>query len=153
MKTMWAVAVLAVALSTSACDSTHKTAGTGGPGATPGAALPRITIVRTGGIAGVNDTLAVEPTGAWTATDKAGKQRSGQLTTAQVDSLRPLAADPALAGEAGQSRAPSNCADAFNYVVTVGSERIAYEDCPGPDEPVATAKLVAQVISVLAGNS
>jgi hypothetical protein len=151
MKSLWAVAVLAIALSVSACDNGQKGTDTGGP--STAAALPQITIVRTGGFAGVNDKLVIGPDGAWTATDKLDRRRSGQLTPDQIATVRALATAPALAAEAGRTVGPSNCLDAFNYAVTVGAQQVGYVDCPndtGP--PAATVALVTKVQQLTAGG-
>jgi hypothetical protein len=89
-----------------------------------------VTVHRTGGIAGLDDTVTVEPDGRWTATSRRASARSGQLTDAQRDRLRALTSDPRLAGEAGASPGRTRCADTFNYTVTVGSSRVSYTDCP-----------------------
>jgi hypothetical protein len=127
----------------SACASTSSP-GTGTSSPTSG--LPHLTVHRSGGIAGVSDTLTVEPSGAWSATDKAGHQRHGQLTAGQIGTLTPLTTDPRLAAEATRATGRSQCADAFNYTVAVANLQIAYTDCPAdPDQPTATMALVHQL--------
>src|SRR5512139_2365643 len=83
------------------CAST--TGGPGSSGGSPSASSPSavaITIEKTGGIAGVRDTVQVDALGGWTRSDKTGKTTSGQLTAAQATELQALAADPKLATEA-----------------------------------------------------
>src|SRR5215467_901448 len=128
MKIWWSVAVLAAVLTASACDNRQNGPDNSRPSSA--AALPSITVVRTGGIAGVNDKLVIGPDGAWTATDKRGTTRTGQLTADQIAAVRALATAPGLAGEAGHTAGPSNCADAFDYAVTVGPRQVGYVDCP-----------------------
>jgi hypothetical protein len=148
MRALCGVAVLAAVLSTSACANRQKESDTGGPGG-----LPPITIVRTGGFAGVNDKLTVQPDGAWASTDKLDRKRSGQLTPDQVATVRVLATAPALAAEAGRTAGASNCVDAFNYAVTVGSRQVGYVDCPNDAGlPAATIALVQQVLQLTAGG-
>jgi hypothetical protein len=108
-----------------------------------GAALPAITLRRTGGIAGVSDTVTVDPGGAWTATDKAGRRRTGRLTADQIAQVRALAVDPRLAAEARRSPGPSRCQDAFQYAVTAGATTVTYVDCPSDERPPAAEALVA----------
>jgi len=143
------VLMVAVLCGLAACASSHVTGGSGGPGgsgATGAAALPAISVQRTGGFAGVNDSLTVDPHGMWTKTDKTGAQHTGQLAAADLAALRALAADPRLTAEAAQTRAPSNCSDAYNYVVMVGTAKVAYTDCPSDaDQPAATIALVARL--------
>ena len=146
------VLMAAVLCGLTACASSHVTggpAGSAGPGAsgTTGAAgLPAISVQRTGGFAGVNDSLTVDPRGMWTKTDKTGVQRTGQLAAADLAALRALATDPRLPAEAARTRAPSHCSDAYNYVVTVGAAKVAYTDCPSDaDQPAATIALVTRL--------
>jgi len=109
-----------------------------------------VVVHRTGGIAGMDDTVTVKPDGSWTATSRRGAStRMGQLTDAQRDQLRTLAADPRLGQEAGSTPGKTKCADAFNYTVTVGAHLVAYTDCPTDQTPPAAsavAKLVMQLI-------
>ncbi|RAG84276.1 hypothetical protein DN069_17435 [Streptacidiphilus pinicola] len=108
---------------------------------------PPITLQRTGGFAGLKDTVFLDPRGAWTVTDRAGAQTTGELTAVQVAAVMTLAADPQLASEAGRTPAPSRCTDAYHYILTVGTARISYADCPAdPDQPVASMALVRQLL-------
>src|SRR5882724_9724686 len=79
------------------------------------AGIPAITVVKTGGIAGVHDTLHIESSGSWTLTDKSGATKNGRLTADDVAALKTLAADPRLLSEANATRAATKCRDAFNY--------------------------------------
>ena len=109
-----------------------------------------VVVHRTGGIAGFDDTVTVEPDGRWTATSRRASARSGQLTDAQRDQLRTLAADPRLEREAGTGPGKTKCADAFNYTVTVGSRRVAYTDCPtDPGPPPAASAIAALVMKLI----
>ncbi|MGS2613117.1 protealysin inhibitor emfourin [Micromonospora sp. LZ34] len=99
-----------------------------GPAVTP--AGGRVVLTRTGGFAGRGDTVTVEPDGRWTAVDRAGSRRSGQLDRADLDRLRRLVADPRLTAEAGRAAAPTGCRDAFSYRLTVGRTETGYVDCP-----------------------
>lgn len=109
-----------------------------------------VSVHKTGGIAGVDETLTVDAKGAWTQTTRTGTT-SGQLTDIQVKALQELASDPRLQTEARRSTPATNCADAFNYTVRIDSVEIQYVDCPGDaDLPLATMALVAylgQVVS------
>jgi hypothetical protein len=89
-------------------------------------------VLRTGGFAGVSDKYTVTPQGALTVTTRAGTVNR-QLSPADLDRLRALAADPALATEAkaGRTDITSRCRDGFNYSVTVGSSTISGTDCGG----------------------
>jgi len=122
--------------------------GTGGTGGTG----PWLTLLRTGGLAGVHDQVTVDASGHWTATDKAGRSRTGQLDQSTVDGLRALAADPRLAAQASRSAGPSRCQDAFTYTLTVSGRRLSYVDCPAdPDQPDAWKAVVDLVARSVLG--
>jgi hypothetical protein len=119
--------------------------------AAPEAAVPtlnRITVMRTGGIAGVMQQVVVTPDGRWVHTDRrTGRTRQGRLTDAQRAEIARLAADPALAGEArAVATRGAACNDAFAYAVTVGELTIRYDQCPGAGARPVTERLVAAVL-------
>lgn len=131
-----------------ASQSAGAAAHSSGSGSTPEAApLPPIVVQRTGGFAGRKDTVTVDPTGAWSATDRGGTQKAGSLTPAQLTTIRALATDPRLPAEAGQRRPPTRCRDAFAYQLTVGGTHIEYVDCPADaDQPTASIALVKALV-------
>ncbi|NUT38161.1 MAG: hypothetical protein HOV79_34360 [Hamadaea sp.] len=108
---------------------------------TPAARFTALDVRRAGGIAGVDDRVAVSAQGAWSASGKAGSAKQGTLSQSQLDTLIAYAADPRLAKEATEQRAPTACRDAFSYVVTVDALTVAYVDCPtdGPSPQVASS--------------
>lgn len=109
---------------------------------------PHITVQRSGGFAGLKDTIDLAPSGTWTATTKGGAQRSGELAPEQTTRIHTLAADPRIAAEAAASRPPTRCRDAFSYILTVGAVRVVFVDCPSdPGQPAASLALVKQVLS------
>lgn len=151
-----AAAVIAGLLTVAACSSRGSGPAAPGPppGTSAGAGSPRITVQRTGGLAGVQETVVVAPDGAWTASGGAGAGRGGRLTAAQLAGIRTLAADPRLAGEAARTPERTRCSDAFEYVLTVGSERVGYADCPADaDRPAASMALVGRVLAVTAATA
>lgn len=102
-----------------------------------------ITIRKSGGIAGVNDTLVVDAQGHWTRTSKTGGTKTGQLTPEQLAQAAKLATDPRLIAEAqAPPPSPTNCADAFVYAVSIGSATVSYSDCGAGSPPPATTELV-----------
>ncbi|KAB1924691.1 hypothetical protein F8280_13150 [Micromonospora noduli] len=114
------------------------------PTAAPASTLPtgppatdiaptRVMLFRSGGFAGRADTVTVEPDGRWTAVDRAGGRRTGQLNPADLGRLRGLTADSRLSAEARQTAGATNCADVFSYRLTVGTTEIGYDDCPSDD--------------------
>ncbi|MFI6239022.1 hypothetical protein ACIBEF_03990 [Micromonospora sp. NPDC050795] len=104
-------------------------------------AAPRVTLRISGGFAGRGDSIAVEPDGRWTVTDRAGSRRNGRLSPADQATLAGLTADPRLASEAQRPTTATNCADVMNYRLTVASNDTAYVDCPtdGPPPPATQA--------------
>jgi hypothetical protein len=110
-----------------------------------------ITIRKSGGIAGVNDTLVVDAQGHWTRTSKTGGTRSGQLTPEQLAQAAKLATDPRLVAEAQTPQSPTNCADAFVYAVSIGPATVTFTDCGSGSPPPATTELVRYLEQVTAG--
>jgi hypothetical protein len=115
-------------------------AATGAPPTAAGSP-PRITVRRTGGFVGVEQILIVRPDGewAWTGADQGGGPNHGRLTGAQRAELARLAAEPALAEEARQKPAPPQCADGYDYLLTVGSMTVVWVDCDPVTPPTAVA--------------
>ncbi|GAA1396811.1 hypothetical protein GCM10009662_11500 [Catellatospora coxensis] len=160
-----AAAVGALALLIAACAPADGVDPAGSPSSggrvspSPGGSVsPRpasVSVYRTGGFAGVNDQITVDPAGAWTLTDRAGNTKSGKLTTSERAELQTLAADPRLDTEAARPTAPTTCADAFQYTVSVyrtggaGKVTVMYTDCPS-DENLPEA---ARAITALVGNA
>ena len=105
-----------------------------------------VSVSRTGGIAGIKETITVDATGKWT---KAGN--SGRLTVEQSQQLQQLAANPNLVREAGETRAQTKCADAFNYTVTAGSVTVQYVDGPTDGPPPAVASQIVSLVTTAAG--
>ena len=114
----------------------------------PSPLATEVVLVKSGGIAGLSDTVRVEPDGHWTRTDRAGASREGQLATEKLTRLRQLAADPRLAAEAAVTVPPTMCADAFTYRLTIGPNQVGYVDCPPETTPPA---VTAQVVDLLNG--
>ncbi|MFG1756065.1 hypothetical protein [Micromonospora echinofusca] len=106
----------------------------------------RVVLTRSGGIAGRGDTVTVEPDGRWSVVDRAGARRTGRLSGADLDRLRRLVADPALAAEAARPSAPTACRDAFSYRLTVGTVETGYVDCPTDGGAPATARAVVELL-------
>ena len=100
----------------------------------------RVSVTRSGGFAGRQDTVTVEPDGRWSRVARGTAPRTGRLTDAQLSRLRALLADRKLAGEAG-SRTNSRCRDAYAYTVSAGPVTVTYPDCPsdGGIPPVSGA--------------
>ncbi|HEU4346559.1 MAG TPA: hypothetical protein VFR35_02100 [Actinoplanes sp.] len=120
--------------------------GGGGSSSPTATSAPAVSVVRTGGFAGVNDQVTIAPDGTWTATDRAGGARSGRLSARDRDALTRLAGDPGLAGEATQTRPPTRCADTYAYAVTVGDVRVGYVACPTDPAPPRVAAGIVELV-------
>ncbi len=111
-----AVAALALA----ACSAAGPAPAPTGPAASespttqPGTTMPAIEITRTGGFAGVHETLSVDGDGQW-RTSTGG----GQLGAAAQARLAELLADPGLLTEIAEAP-PGRCCDMFQYTLRIG---------------------------------
>jgi hypothetical protein len=121
---------------TPAASATGSTpAGTSGPavGSPAATAFPSgaltLTLVRTGGFVGVNQTITIAADGSWSYVDKrSGTASTGRLSPDQVAQLTKLLQDPALVQDLRQPTGVV-CSDAFQYAVTIGSLSATVEDC------------------------
>lgn len=117
---------------TTAADSPGTTTSSAAPPSASALVLPTVTLTRTGGIAGVNQTIVVSASGAWTYTDKrTNATTAGQFTQPQLVQLGQLALDPRVAQEVLQSPSAGTCSDAFNYTLAIGPQTTTFEDCGG----------------------
>ena len=104
-----------------------------------------VTVQRTGGIAGVKDEVTVQPDGSWGRTGTASPSR-GRLPADRNETLTRMAADPALQDEAARTPSDSGCADAFEYVLSVGAIRVTWTDC-GTSPPPAASSIARFILS------
>ncbi|MEV6527335.1 hypothetical protein AB0M43_35960 [Longispora sp. NPDC051575] len=104
-----------------------------------------ITVTRTGGLAGVQDTWTVDVSGRWQATSRGQAARSGQVTAEQVKQLNAQLANPELLTELGKL-GNSGCSDAFSYSVQIGSGRYELTGC-GQSRP-AFDRLTALLLTL-----
>ncbi|HEV7655878.1 MAG TPA: hypothetical protein VGP36_14260 [Mycobacteriales bacterium] len=145
-----AATLLLAALPLAACGgggSTDSGPGTGtGVSGDGGSAAQTVLLQRFGGIGGNQDKITVQPDGRWDRAGKAGADRTGRLAADQREKLTRMAADPALAAEAKRTVPESDCSDAFDYALTVGSTKVAWRDCGSATKAPATANGVAQFI-------
>jgi len=107
-----------------------------------------VILERTGGIAGVRQRVVIQPDGAWTYTERDGRQQVGRLTPAQTDQLRRLVGGPSLAAEAKATQSnPAKCADGFLYTLNANHLVVRSDDCGSTDtKPTLNAivKLIAE---------
>jgi hypothetical protein len=90
-------------------------------------ALQPMAIIRTGGFAGVHETLEIDGDGRWTYSDGRGASRAGQLDEAARTRLATIQADPGLAAEI--ARIPDiGCCDQFDYELRISERTYTFED-------------------------
>ena len=120
------------------------------PPVTGGGALGRVTVSRSGGIAGVMQTVRLEADGSWTYTDRRkGNSRSGRLTDGQRQQLLGLLAAPGFAREARMNPA-GGCADAFVYAIQVGDVVARFDDCGTTNQQPTLAAIIDLVVDATA---
>ncbi|MDQ1621254.1 MAG: hypothetical protein QOE19_3823 [Actinomycetota bacterium] len=114
---------LALTFAIAGCGSSSSTTAGAAPSTTPapasGATGAAVEIVRTGGVAGVRDTVTVDADGSARVTTKEGRSRGCQPPRKALDRLNAID----LAAVAAAPTAAPQLADGFNYAVQVGGER------------------------------
>jgi hypothetical protein len=111
---------------------------------TPERALPLI-LSRSGGIAGVQDQVKIDPDGTATVTHRAGNPTTSRLSVAELAVLRRLLTDPALAREAKATSGTGVCADGFQYVLRTPTLSMKTTDCGRSNHPTL-AKVISLVL-------
>lgn len=115
--------------------------------ATDPATASRVTLIKSGGFAGVHEEVVVESDGRWTFTTRDGKRQTGRLTDSQAAELRKLSSSTALVDEGrDKPRSGPKCADAFIYTLTVGDTVIRHEHC-GAAPPRPTFNAIVKLLS------
>ena len=105
--------------------------------------MSRVTVARTGGIAGVSQTLRVEPDGSWIYVDRRPvAQKTGRLAEPDFRQLVSLVTGPAFAREARMAPPVGTCSDGFIYTVTIGELTARYDDCATESERPTTASVI-----------
>jgi hypothetical protein len=95
-----------------------------------GPALSRVTVIRTGGIAGVMQSIQIEADGSWTYVDRrTGDPKTGRLTSAQRQQLVGLLGSAAFSREARMPPPAGVCNDGFIYSIQIGDVATRYDDC------------------------
>lgn len=131
---------LAVLLLAAGCSANPGGATDASPQASPKDPVT-VVVARTGGFAGVMDTITVSGDGTWS--HPTSVTATGKLDPAQVAQLQKLATDPRLAAEAATTAAPTKCNDAFDYTVTAGAVTLSFTDCPSDTfQPAAAMQIV-----------
>jgi hypothetical protein len=122
-----------------------------GAQAAPGetSATPRavpVSMSRTGGFAGVNQSIEIAADGTWIYTDKrTNHSEKGSLNADQRIQLLRLVSDPAFGDQLVRAPKPDpGCADGFHYTINTGGEPRSFEDCGnGGDAPAVTSAIAA----------
>jgi hypothetical protein len=131
----------------SSAPASGKTPAPAGTTRTPAPSRSAVTLVRSGGFAGLTETVTVQPDGSWKRGDGRTTNRTGRFTAVQVSRLQTLVADPQLAAEAKQPPPGTNqCNDTFIYVLMVDHQVIKYEECPGQAKP---PKVTMEIVAFL----
>ncbi len=142
-----ALVLALAALPLTGCGSTDgpspQSPETGSSGSQSPAATGPVALRRSGGIAGAQDSVTVQPDGSWRRTAKAGGPGTGTLSADQRTRLARMAADPALRAEATRTVREIECADGFDYQLTAGSTTVAWRDCGSATTPPAVASSIA----------
>jgi hypothetical protein len=95
-----------------------------------GPALSRVTVIRTGGIAGVMESIQIEADGSWTYVNRrGGSPKTGRLTSTQRQQLVGLLGSAAFSREARMPPVAGVCNDGFIYSIQMGDLAARYDDC------------------------
>lgn len=120
----------------SATTSTVPTGDASPTPSTPDVTTGALTVTRTGGIAGVRQTLAVTADGSWVYTDgKTGATDRGMFTADQRTAVVQMLSNPALLAQLSQRPTNAVCNDGFVYTVSLGTEQFSFTDCGGNGLP------------------
>jgi hypothetical protein len=110
------------------------------------AAPVRVTVTRSGGFAGVQQRVVIEPDGRWIRAGGSADTPIGQLSADQIAQLQRLAHEPVVAATGAPPSRNPRCADGYVYTVSIGAATTAYTDCGGA-RPEIPAQIVALVTS------
>lgn len=122
----------------------------GPPSASPAATssgkavAARVTVQRSGGLAGVEQKIVVESDGRWRYDEGrgAGTAQTGRLGAAQLKRLHLLLGDPSF----GSAFYPGSCADGFHYSLLTGQRRVEWDDC-GRSSPAEVAEEIVALLT------
>lgn len=96
------------------------------PTLAPTLALQPVEITRTGGIAGVHETLQISTDGHWSY-DGTMPATEGELPASARTRLAELLADPRLPAEVAAA-SPGQCCDRFEYELRVGDQSYQFSE-------------------------
>ena len=99
-----------------------------------------LTITRTGGFAGVNESITLASDGGWSYTSAKGKPAAqGTLAPADLAQVTQTVSNPAFGADVRAHKTGGTCADGFTYSVSIGPETSTFEECGGTDRPLFSA--------------
>jgi len=106
-----------------------------------------VSMSRTGGIAGVNQSIEIAADGTWIYADKRSNQtEKGSLGPDQRIQLLRLVSDPAFSDQLNRAAKPNpSCADGFHYTINTGGEPRSFEDCGNSGDVSAVKSAIAAV--------
>ena len=115
----------------------------GGPGAGTTATHPYpLTISRTGGFAGGDESITVRSDGGWSYSANRGKPTAqGTLPAPDLAKVTQTLSDPAFGLDVRPHKQNGVCADGFTYSVSIGPETSTFDECGEGDRPLFTALL------------
>jgi len=118
----------------------------------PGQPIKSIIVTRSGGLAGLQQTLTVTADGSWTFVDKRANvpTTNGRLSPDQLRQLAAWVTDPAFAAEAKLPGPDGVCNDGITYTLTVGEFTAKYERCGNTAARPITDKILALLVDATA---
>jgi hypothetical protein len=122
------------------------------PSDRPGPSIKTITVMRSGGFAGLQQTLTITGDGSWTFVDKRANlpTTTGRLSQGQLEQLTTWVGDPAFAAEARLPGATGTCYDGITYTITVDEFAAKYERCGNAAARPLTDKILALLVDATA---
>jgi hypothetical protein len=110
-----------------------------------------VTYARSGGVAGMDERLRIEPDGTATVTigEPLNTDRSFDLTEAEFDEVQTLL-DAADLEAMPSEPEPTGCADCFVYAVEYGGHSVTYDDATESEPSVG--ELVAALDEIVTAH-
>ena len=96
-----------------------------------------VTYSRTGGVAGLDERLRIDPDGAATIAygEPVNTERTFELSGAELDRITSLL-DSANFDSMPANPEPTGCADCFVYTVEYGGDSVTYDDATEPSASI-----------------
>jgi len=101
-----------------------------------------LTITRTGGFIGVNESITLRSDGGWSYSAIKGKPTAqGTLPTADLAKVTQTLSNPAFGSNVQARKDGYVCNDGFTYAVAIGPETFTFDDCGDPPRTLFNALL------------